>query len=784
MAKPVLVPIADDCVQVGGSGNTDPLLMVISQNPSEDDAARGSAFLDKAGTLVRQQLALAGVDPRAIYYTYAVPCPTPRGRLPKDDEIGRFTAWLEAEVNVKRPLFVLLLGRVADKAWTLVSPLVTEGVISVMRIPHPGSVLRNRKAMPAWSAALDRVGKIVNGDADAGMVDVPEIEAWVEGSIDPSSPWIAVDTETTDLQNDMRDVHPVSMQVSDGARARFYETGGYWPKYPHVYLHNAKFDAPQIDLDLHDLPAWDDTMLMAYVLRYPRVGLKVIGPEITGLEMNPITDILTHVDREYRTLTRGPRKGMEVVKETKTKRDFKTALTEDYEAAKEYALLDAVVTSRVARALVPKLHETPSLLKYYQEIEKPIVPILHHMESVGVLIDADALMPLRESLDDAIAFHDAALRQVLEAPEGFNPRAPDQLAAALVRLGLPLRDETKGGNLSVAEAALLSAVRAASLEKLDENSNDAHVQAIIHILRGREYTKLRTTYVQALLRDRDDEGRIHASFNQAVADTNRFSSSGPNLQNIPARGQVGTAIRSAFIAKPGHSFVKTDFSALEVRIFAHLTQDEAMIHAFEQGISPHDLNAERFGVDRGMVKNWYFATIYGAEALRAAQTVGLSQDQAYRMMQLVKKESPAIIEWPQHVANVLTRCGYMETIFGWRNYYPHYFSAIPSESNAALREAANMPVQGSASGIVKKFMIEHYKLVRALGASMVLQVHDEDVVEVPDGLVRDFVVGTVDIVRLLGGLGVSFSVPLDVEVKVGPNWANMKTHYKEGTWMR
>jgi DNA polymerase-1 len=230
------------------------------------------------------------------------------------------------------------------------------------------------------------------------------------------------------------------------------------------------------------------------------------------------------------------------------------------------------------------------------------------------------------------------------------------------------------------------------------------------------------------------------------------------------------------------ALVKTDFSALEVRIFAHLTQDEAMIWAFQNGISPHDLNSQRFGVDRKRIKNWYFAVIYGAEALKAALTAGVEIEQAWAMMRAVKQESPAILTWPIHIANELTAHGYVETIFGWRNYYPHFLSPIKSESTAAVREAANMPVQGSASGIVKKFMIAQDELARRMESTIVLQVHDETVVEVPERLVPDFVRSTVDIVHDLDGMGVDFSVPLDVEVKVGQSWGQMSTVYKEGEW--
>jgi uracil-DNA glycosylase family 4 len=794
------------CRIVEGQGHIDPLVMAIAEAPGEAEEDTGTPFIGPSGTLFRGELALSGIDPHAVYYTNAVKCRPYKNRTPTQAEIEAWAPDLVEEVYLRRPLHVILAGRIAERAWDLIRlevEQIYDGLPTVHRIPHPSSIMRDRKKLPAWQAAMRRIGRAVNGEVEEAVVlRVPE--PWEEGEPDYDAPWLSADTEFKLLNDGGSDEALVCVQVSDGVRSKLYRFDDIRRvrerlRGAHVYAHNISADARNMGIDLYDLESWDDTGLMAYVLRYPRVGLKVIGPELTGLEMRPISEILTGytvTTKRVKLTKRGlPQESRNVhivdngdgtytrQSYKQHKRDFEQALDEDYDQAKAYALLDPVVTARVAEELVPKLRAEPTLWRYYQDFEKPIVPIVEKMTRTGVQIDADALEPLRDTLDDAIAFHDNALREILGQNSDFNPRSAEKLARALIGFGLPLVDTTASGAVSVAEDRLLRAIEEVDLEKIDESTDDAKRLAVIHVLRSREYAKLRTTYVERLLGDRDAYGRIHASFNQMVADTNRFSSSGPNLQNIPARGNVGSAIRRAFIARPGYLLVKTDFSALEVRIFAHLTQDEAMIWAFQNGISPHDLNAQRFGVVRNRVKNWYFAVIYGAEPLKAALTAGVSIEDAWAMMRAVKEESPAILKWPVWIANELTDKGYVETIFGWRNYYPHFLSPIKSESSAAVREAANMPVQGSASGIVKRFMIEQDRVARRYDATIVLQVHDETVVEVPESAVTDFIQDTVDVVHGLGAMGVGFSVPLDVEVKVGHSWGEMATRYKEGKWV-
>jgi uracil-DNA glycosylase family 4 len=785
--------------------------MVVAEAPGKEEHERGIPLIGKSGQLIRAELVHAGIDPFAIYYTNAVKCRPHENRTPTAQEIAAWLPALADEIIERQPIHLILLGRTAQQAWQGVAPILVSRqmdtpvpFVVVHQIPHPSAIMRDRKKMQPWLAAIGKIARAVNGEVEEEVV-LLDPEPWEEGEPDYGARWLAADTEFKLLNDGGSDDALVCIQVSDGTRAGLAR----WDDIPqvrerlrnsHVYAHNIKADARNLGIDLDNLDSWDDTGLMAYVLRYPRVGLKIIGPELTGIPMSPISDILTVNDiteKRVKLTKRGLPAGSRNVtiepdpddprfylrKTAKARKiNFEEALDLRYEDAKDYALRDPVVTSRLAAVLEPQLRASPRQWAYYRDFEKPIVPVLDRMERHGVMIDADALVPLEAKLADAITDHDERLRDILGVDGTFNRKSNAKLADALIGLGLPLVGQTKSGQISVDEASLLKALGVMKLEEIDEENLSDAQWALVHVLRAREYDKLQTTYVQRLLLDRDASGRIHASFNQMVADTDRFSSSGPNLQNIPVRGQIGSAIRRAFVAGPGSLLVKTDFSALEVRIFAHYTQDEAMRSAFEHGISPHDLNAERFKIDRKSVKNWYFAVIYGADALKAAMTAGVSVSDAQAMMRLVREESPALLSWPVHIQNLLTEFGYVETLFGWRNYYPHMLSPIKAESNAAIREAGNMPIQGTASGIVKKFMMAQDKLAREYDATIVLQVHDETVVEVPQKAAKEFAHKTVEIVRGLGEMGVGFSIPLDVEVGVGQSWGDLTSVYKEGKW--
>jgi uracil-DNA glycosylase family 4 len=290
------------CRIVEGQGHPDPLVMVVAEAPGESEERTGTPLIGKSGELMRAQLSLAGIDPHAIYYTNVVKCRPKNNRTPTAAEIERWLPDLTEEVVLHNPLHLVLLGKVAQYAWAQIAESVGHLMFlpTVHRITHPAAILRDRKKMPAWQEAVMRIGRAVNHETEEEVV-LPEPDPWVEGEPDYGARWLAADTEFRLLNDGGSDDALVCIQVSDGVRAELYRYGDIGVvrgrlRNHHVYAHNIKADARNLGIDLYDLDSWDDTGLMAYVLRYPRVGLKTIGPELTGIPMSPITDILTGRD--------------------------------------------------------------------------------------------------------------------------------------------------------------------------------------------------------------------------------------------------------------------------------------------------------------------------------------------------------------------------------------------------------------------------------------------------------------------------------------------------------
>jgi DNA polymerase-1 len=296
------------------------------------------------------------------------------------------------------------------------------------------------------------------------------------------------------------------------------------------------------------------------------------------------------------------------------------------------------------------------------------------------------------------------------------------------------------------------------------------------ILQYREYGKLLSTYCRALREKQDAAGRIHASVNQMVCDTNRFSYSDPNLQNIPARGLLGAAFRRVFVAGPGKVIVKADFSQLELRILAHYTREPILVEAYcsEPERDIHAAFAAEWGVARSVAKNGVFAMAYMAEAETLARTIGIPREQIGPFLKEQRARMPALFGgWKQHIRNLLTMQGYVETLYGWRNYYPLYRSPIRSEAEKALREAGNLPIQGTAGGILKKLLLAYDDWRHHDGAwdsKFVLMVHDEAVFEVPQEYAPQFARGLEALPKWINPL----SVPLKLEVQVGKNWGDVR----------
>jgi DNA polymerase-1 len=402
----------------------------------------------------------------------------------------------------------------------------------------------------------------------------------------------------------------------------------------------------------------------------------------------------------------------------------------------------------------------------FEEVELPLVRVLARMEDAGIAVDVPYLEELGESLRDRLAGLEKSIYQ--QAGEPFNINSTLQLREVLFdRLGLPVLKKTPKGQPST---------DASVLQKLA----DEH-PIVEYLLSFRELEKLRSTYVDGLLPLVAADGRIHCAFNQRGASTGRISSERPNMQNIPARSEEGRTIRRAFVAGPGRSFVVADYSQIELRILAHLSEDDALVKAFEAGEDIHTSTAARvFGVSadsvdyemRRRAKVINFGLLYGMEAYGLALRLEISRDEAQEQMDAYFDQFPGVRDFMAGIVTDARNAGFTETILGRRRYLPELTSSNFRERQAGERMALNAPIQGSAADIIKKAMIELDSRLEADGDSslLLLQVHDELVLEAPEEAVQ----ATAALVREVMEGVVELAVPLRVDVGIGASLGDAK----------
>ncbi len=435
----------------------------------------------------------------------------------------------------------------------------------------------------------------------------------------------------------------------------------------------------------------------------------------------------------------------------------------DVDRAADYAAEDADVTLQLHEALWPRLTALPRLREVYEELEQPLVPVLYRMERFGVLVDRELLR--KQSSELAVRMLELQALAHTEAGGAFNVDSPKQLQEILFgRLGIPVIRKTPTGQPSTAEDVLEELAAAYPLPKL--------------ILEYRGIAKLKSTYTDKLPDQIDPQtGRIHTSYHQAVAATGRLSSSDPNLQNIPIRTPEGRRIRQAFVAPPGYSLVAADYSQIELRIMAHLSGDASLLSAFAEDRDVHQATAaEVFSVplagvtsdQRRSAKAINFGLIYGMSAFGLARQLGIGRGEAQRYVDLYFERYPGVKRYMDETRQQARDAGYVETIFGRRLYLPEIQSRNQGLRQSAERSAINAPMQGTAADIIKKAMItvDRWLTSSAVPARLIMQVHDELILEVADGAVDAVVLQ----LRQHMARAAELAVPLKVDVGIGANW--------------
>ncbi|HEL4243249.1 DNA polymerase I [Stenotrophomonas maltophilia] len=431
--------------------------------------------------------------------------------------------------------------------------------------------------------------------------------------------------------------------------------------------------------------------------------------------------------------------------------------------ASRYAAEDADVTLRLHRALQPQLLAEPALDSVYRDIEMPLVPVLTTIEANGVRIDTDELRRQSQDLSSRML---AAQQKATElAGRSFNLDSPKQLQAVLFdELKLPAVVKTPKGQPSTNEEAL-------------EAIADQHELPRV-ILDYRGLAKLRSTYTDKLPEMvNPDTGRVHTSYHQSGAATGRLSSSDPNLQNIPIRTEDGRRIRRAFIAPEGFQLLAADYSQIELRIMAHLSEDPGLVRAFEQGADVHRATAaEVFGRtleevtpnERRAAKAINFGLMYGMSAFGLARNLGIDRGQAQDYVALYFSRYPGVRDFMERMRQQARDQGYVETLFGRRLYLNDIHARNQGLRAGAERAAINAPMQGTAADIIKRAMVDVDQWLRDSGAParMILQVHDELVFETESSFVEDLRLQVVERMSQAAKL----RVPLVVDTGVGNNW--------------
>ncbi len=594
------------------------------------------------------------------------------------------------------------------------------------------------------------------------ILEKADFDRWIEKL--SSASLFAFDTETDSLDTQEARLVGMSFAIEVGHAA-------YLP-LSHDYL-----DAP-VQLPLEDVLAAMKPLLESETilkvgqnLKYDAEVLENYGIELKGIAFDTMLEsyVLNSVagmgrhDMDSladRHLNHKTVSFEEIAGKGKKQLTFNQIALEE---AANYAAEDADVTLLLHQALYPQLEAEPKLSHIFHNIEMPLVPVLVRMERKGVLIDANVLAAQSKVITARLAELEKEAFEL--AGEEFNLASPKQLQVILFeKLQLPVVKKTPSGAASTNEEVLEELAVNHALPKL--------------LLEHRSLAKLKSTYTDKLpLMINPRTQRVHTSYHQAVTATGRLSSRDPNLQNIPVRTEEGRRIRQAFIARKGYKVMAADYSQIELRIMAHLSQDKGLLTAFAEGKDIHKATAaEVFGVpldevtsdQRRSAKAINFGLIYGMSAFGLARQLGIARGEAQRYMDLYFERYPGVLRYMENTRLQASEQGYVETLEGRRLYLADIKSSNGMRRKAAEREAINAPMQGTAADIIKKAMIavDTWLQTEKPDVDMLMQVHDELVFEVKESELEQVQAK----VKALMEASMTLDVPLRVDVGVGDNW--------------
>ncbi|CNL42831.1 DNA polymerase I [Yersinia frederiksenii] len=626
---------------------------------------------------------------------------------------------------------------------------------------RPTAQTNNRAFVTAEPVAAAEVTAVLSQENYQTILDEKSLADWIERL--KKAEVFAFDTETDGLDTLSSNLIGFSFAVAPGEAA-------YLP-VAHDYL-----DAPaQLDRDwvlaqLKPLLEDDKALKVGQNLKFDQSMLARYDINLRGIAFDTMLesyvldsvagrhdmDSLAERYLNHKTIT-----FEEIAGKGKNQLTFNQIALEQ---AGPYAAEDADVTLQLHLVLWPKLQQSEGLKRVFQEIEMPLLPVLSRIERTGVLIDQNILAAHSKELTIRLDELEKQAHELAEEP--FNLASPKQLQVILYeKQKLPILKKTPGGAASTNEEVLAELALDYPLPKV--------------ILEYRGLAKLKSTYTDKLpLMINPVSGRVHTSYHQAVTATGRLSSRDPNLQNIPVRNEEGRRIRQAFIAPQGYRIMAADYSQIELRIMAHLSQDKGLLAAFAAGKDIHRATAaEVFGLplekvtneQRRSAKAINFGLIYGMSAFGLARQLNIPRGEAQRYMDLYFERYPGVLEYMERTRKQAADQGYVTTLDGRRLYLPDIHSRNATRRKAAEREAINAPMQGTAADIIKRAMIAvDAWLQQELEPKVrvIMQVHDELVFEVHESVLES----AEQKVRELMEQSMQLAVPLKVDVGVGDNW--------------
>ncbi|TKB46580.1 DNA polymerase I [Thalassotalea mangrovi] len=593
------------------------------------------------------------------------------------------------------------------------------------------------------------------------IFDEDELDKWIEKLTE--SGIFAFDTETTSLNYMQAKLVGLSFATEVGEAAYLPLTHDYEgaPQQLNLELVLEKFKPLLEDVNL---------IKIGQNLKYDANVLNNYGITLAGIGFDTMLE-------SYCFNSVATRHNMDALAEKYL--DYKTVHFEDIagkgakqltfnqidiDKAGHYAAEDADITLRLHQVLWPKLQKSEKQCSVFTDIELPLLPVLARMEQHGVLIDADLLNEQSQYIANRLDEIEVAAHNI--AGKSFNLSSPKQLQTILFEeLEIPVIKKTPKGAPSTAEEVLQELALDYPLPKL--------------ILEHRGLAKLKSTYTDKLpLMIDSNTGRVHTSYHQAVTATGRLSSTDPNLQNIPIRSDEGKKIRQAFIAPDNHKIVAIDYSQIELRIMAHLSNDPGLLKAFAQGRDIHQATAaEIFGIEldevtsdhRRSAKAINFGLIYGMSAFGLAKQLGIARGKAQDYMDKYFERYPGVLTYMEDTRHLANEQGYVETLYGRRLFLPEIKSRNQARKKAAERAAINAPMQGTAADIIKLAMLAVDQWIVAQNdprIKMTMQVHDELIFEIHEDIVED---ATQKLVQIMND-AVQLNVPLIAESGIGDNW--------------